>query len=759
MRKSNAMLKKLLLCSAVLTVSFHAVHAQAVAPRADTTADDDDTTAEVQAVPDTMKKAHDLNAVEVRAIRASDLSPFAKTNLTKADIQKQNLGQDLPLLLQFTPSVITNSDAGTGIGYTGIHIRGTDPTRINVTFNGMPVNDPEEQATFFVDIPDIASSTSSIQIQRGVGTSTNGAGSFGGTISINNLQQMDSAGVIFNSSYGSFNTFKNTLVAGTGMLKGGWQFDVRLSKLSSDGYINRATTDLKSMQFTAGWTPNDRTSFHFLFMPGTEKTGQAWDGVPQDSLGSNRKYNDLGLKEDGTYYNNQTDNYTQNYYQLFADHKFGANITGHLGLFLTRGKGYYEEYKQGQNYSDYGLPNIVTPAGDTFSQTSLIRRLWLDNYYYGSVFSLMYNKNNTHLTLGGGWSQFENQHYGTVIWAQNGGVPDNFEWYRHDAQKNDLNIYAKAEQTIGSVTLFGDMQYRNVAYYINGFQDNPDLRPSVNYDFFNPKAGLTWRIKNDAVEQQKLYASVAVGNREPNHDDFEVDPSMLPKPETVYDGEAGYEISRRKWNAGVNLYYMYYHNQLVPTGQINDVGAYTQTNVAESYRAGIELQASIIATRWLKFYGNATFSQNKISNFTEYIDNYDSTAQRAVNHGTTDIAFSPNVISALTAAFTPFAPHNGNTFEVDITGKYVSKEYLDNTSNDGRAIQRYGFCNVLLRYGLKFRPFREVVATLALNNIFGQLYENNGYTYTYISGGAMSTSNAYFPQAGFNVLGGITVRF
>ena len=270
-------------------------------------ADDNDTSAVSTVITDTAKKGRDLKSVEVRAIRASDISPFAKTNISGAELQKSNLGQDIPLLLQYTPSVVTNSDAGTGIGYTGIHIRGTDPTRINITFNGMPVNDPEEQATFFVDIPDIASSTSSIQIQRGVGTSTNGAGSFGGTISINNLQQMDSAGVIYNSSYGSFNTFKNTLVAGTGLLKGGWQFDVRMSRITSDGYINRSSTDLKSMQFTAGWTPNERTSFHFLFMPGSEKTGQAWDGVPQDSLGPNRKYNDLGQKPDGSYYSNTKD--------------------------------------------------------------------------------------------------------------------------------------------------------------------------------------------------------------------------------------------------------------------------------------------------------------------------------------------------------------------------------------------------------------------------------------------------------------------
>jgi len=709
-----------------------------------------------QATKDSLKKVNELQPVEVRSLRATTNAPFAKTDITGTELQQQNLGQDLPILLQYTPSTVTTSDAGTGIGYTGIHIRGTDPSRINVTFNGIPVNDPEEQATFFVDIPDIASSTGSVQIQRGVGTSTNGAGAFGGTISISNLQQMDSAGVIYNSSYGSFNTFKNTLMAGTGMLKNGLQFDVRLSQVNSDGYIDRSSTALRSLQFTAGWQASKNTSFHFLMMSGTEKTGQAWDGVPQDSLATNRTYNELGLKSDGTFYQNQTDNYLQNYYQLFADHSFSNSLTAHVGLFLTRGKGYYEEYKTGENYSNYGLTGPVSSGGDTTSSTDLIRRLWLDNYYYGGVFSLLYTKRHTHITFGGGWTQFENQHYGIVTWAQNGGIPDDYKWYNHDAQKNDLNFYLKVEQYVGEkLLLYADAQYRNVAYFINGFQDNPELKPAVNYNFFNPKAGITYLLRNTNTQRQKLYASIAVGNREPNHDDFEVDPANLPKPETLYDGEAGYEIAKRKWSAGANLYYMYYHDQLVLTGQINDVGAYTETNVPKSYRAGIELQGAVVAAKWLKLQGNATFSKNKIDNFTEYIDNYDNSGQTAVQHGTTDIAFSPNVVSALTATFKPFkAP-----FEISVIGKCVGKQYLDNTSNNDRSIDAYSFCNVLLRYSMKLRPFKEVDATLLFNNVFNQKYANNGYTYSYIESATLTTQNYYFPQAGFNVMGGITLRF
>ncbi len=757
-KKVKAMLKKFILFSLVSCAALSKASAQSIpAHQLHTEQDEDDTTAATRKA-DTTKNAKELQPVEVRSIRASQNSPFAKTDIKKAEIARQNLGQDLPMLLQFTPSAVTTSDAGAGVGYTGIHIRGTDPTRINVTFNGMPVNDPEEQATYFVDIPDIASSTNSIQIQRGVGTSTNGAGAFGGTISISNLQQMDTAGVIYSSSYGSFNTFKNTLVAGTGLLKGGFQFDVRLSKISSDGYIQRSATDLKSMQFTAGWTPNERTSFHFLFMPGTEKTGQAWDGVPQDSLKTNRTYNELGQRANGSYYNNQTDNYMQNYYQLFADHKFSSCFTAHAGLFLTRGKGYYEEYKTGQAYSDYSLPNVISASGtDTTTTTDLIRRLWLDNYYYGGVFSLQYVKNKTLLTLGGGWSQFENLSYGNIIYALSGGVPDNYKWYQVDAQKNDLNIYLKAQQSFNKLTLFGDMQYRNVAYFMNGFRNNPNLRYAVNYDFLNPKVGLSYQISNGTMHQ-RAYASFAVGNREPGRSAFEADSAHLPKAERLYDWEAGYEVASKKFTAGINLYYMDYVNQLILTGQINDVGAYTPTNVSRSYRTGVELMAGYDAAKWLRLYGNLTLSMNKINKFTEYVDNYDSSAQRAVDHSNSDIAFSPNIIGAMTAAFTPFTFKNSN-LGIDVTGKYVGKQYLDNSSRNDRSISDYNYFNVLVRYSFKTKMFKEVVASMSFNNIFGNLYQNNGYTYSYISGGATATSNYYYPQAGFNMLGGITVRW
>ena len=706
-----------------------------------------------------------MQAVEVRSVRAASNAPFAKTDISGDELQKQNLGQDLPMLLQYTPSAVTTSDAGAGVGYTGLRIRGTDGTRINVTLNGIPVNDAESQGAYFVDLPDLASSTNSIQLQRGVGTSTNGAGAFGATMSISTLGQMEQAGAEGNFSAGSFNTQKYTVHAGTGMLKNGLQFDVRLSKISSDGYVERSASDLKSLQFTAGWKVSEKTSFHFMVLTGKEKTGQAWDGVPQDSLLVHRKYNELGQRPDGTYYNNQTDNYQQDYYQLFADHKFGSFITGHAGLFMTRGRGYYEEYKQAASYADYGLPDFVTPGNDTIASTDIIRQLWLDNYYYGGVGYLMYEKGKTQVTLGGGWSQYYGKNYGYILWAQNGGIPDNYKWYSHDAQKNDLNVYLKWQQYIGSkVIVYADAQYRTIGYFINGFRNNPTLYPAVTYNFFNPKAGLTYLLRDNNSQKQKMYASIAVANHEPNHDDFETSTTALPKPERLYDIEAGYEINKSKWSAGANLYYMNYHNQLVLTGQVNDVGAYTRTNVAKSYRAGIELQAAVKATSWLGMNVNATFSQNKISKSAEYVDAYDTAysylGQDTIQHGKTNIAFSPAVVAGGGITFTPFRnlAHRPN-LELSILGKYVGKQYLDNTNNEGATIKPYGVCNLLLRYTVKVRPFRELGLSIVLNNIFNHLYESNGYTYSYMVGTDRTMVNYYYPQAGFNFLAGLTVKF
>lgn len=726
----------------------------------------------------------DLVPVEVRGLRAGSDAPFAKTEISGKEIQKQNLGQDIPYLLQYTPSAVATSDAGAGVGYTSLRIRGTDNTRINVTFNGIPVNDAESQGTFFVDFGDLASSVSSIQVQRGVGTSTNGSGAFGATMSISNLQQMDKAGLEVNNSFGSFNTWKNTVKAGTGLLHNGLQFDVRLSRIISDGYRERSASNLKAMQLIAGWKISDKSSLRFMLMTGNEQTGQAWNGVHQaqldhDTAALNRHYqHNIGYmyftpqdsinlfysdprRNNYFTYDNQTDNYRQDYYQLFFDHKFNSGLSAHVAGFLTRGIGYYEEYKPEQHLEDYGLMPYVSPSGsDTISTTDMIRQLWLDNYFYGGVFSLLYTHKQTQVTFGGAWTQYKGDHYGFVNWAQV-GVPNDYRWYLLHSQKNDLNFYIKAQQTIGkNLILFGDLQYRNVAYNIKGFRKNPTLEPNLSYSFFNPKAGITYLLKNTSTERQRAYASFAIANREPNRDDFEASPVDLPKPEQLYDIEAGYELNRLKWNAGVNLYYMDYKDQLIVTGKINDVGAYTRTNVAKSYRAGVELMAGAVPADWVRISANATFSQNKIQDFTEYVDNWDTWGQESVNHGTTDIAFSPNLIGGGSLTFLPFAHHSkAKALELEVLEKYVGKQYLDNTSNEGRIINPYVLTDVRIRYSLKLYPFKEAGLTVGLNNVLNKLYESNGYTYAYIYNGKQYTDNYYYPQAGFNWLVALSLKW
>ncbi len=699
-----------------------------------------------------------LQPVEIRSLRAGSEAPFAKIELSKQDLEKLNLGQDLPYLLQYTPSAVVTSDAGAGVGYTGLRIRGTDGTRINVTLNGIPVNDAESQGAFFVDFPDVASSAGSVQVQRGVGTSTNGAGAFGATISISTLDQMKRAGGSGSFSLGSFNTRKYTFKAGTGLLKNGLQFDVRLSGIGSDGYIDRSASRLRSLQLIAGWKISEQSSLRFLLMTGAEKTGQAWNGVPEDSLQTHRTYNELGKKTDGSFYDDQTDNYQQNYYQLFFDKRFGTRWTANVALFLTAGKGYYQEYKTGEAYSDYGLAPFVAGA-DTVRQTDLIRQLWLDNNHYGAVFSLLYEKPGTKISFGGGMARYEGNHFGYITWAQL-NVPDNYRWYRLDAEKTDANLYLKAQHTVGKLILFGDLQARIVQYQINGFRKNPDLKPEANYTFFNPKVGITWMLRNTNAERQKAYLSFAVANKEPNRDDFEASPSSLPRPERLYDVEAGYEWNRRKWSVAANLYYMSYKDQLVLTGKINDVGAYTRTNVPASYRTGVELTAAARPASWLSLQGNATYAQNKIKDAVEYIDNWDDGTQQVVNHGNTDIAFSPALIAAGSFIIAPYQnEQHAQRLELEWHSKYVSRQYLDNTSNVARSIDPYSVSDLRLRYHFSLRPFNEVTATFAVLNVLDKKYESNGYTYSYINGGMLSALNYYYPQAGRNWMVGLTMNW
>ncbi len=690
-----------------------------------------------------------VEPVEITSTRVGKYAPFAATELLQKDLAKNNLGQDLPYLLDQTPSVVVNSDAGNGVGYTGIHIRGTDETRINVTINGIPVNDAEDQGVYWVDIPDLASSAGSIQIQRGVGASTNGAGAFGATVNVSTNDYHDSAYAMLDNSYGSYSTWKHTVHAGSGLMDGHFTLDIRGSRITSLGYIDRASSDLASAWLSAAYfSPN--TSIRLNLFTGKEKTYQAWNGVPQDSLKTHPTYNGLGLEPDGSYYPDQTDNYEQDYYQLFFDHQFNPSLHFNTALFLTKGWGYYEEYQQDEPYANYGIQGPVY-GRDTVYATNLTQQLWLYNYYYGSIFSLDYSGKDFAWTVGGGWDQYLGWHYGLVNWAEQGGFPPDFQWYQDFADKNDLNLYVRGEKVFASAFhVFTDLQWRNILYHINGFDDNPALYQRNAYNFLNPRVGLTW--VQDAF--RKWYVSLSEAGKEPNRDDYEANQKETPKPEQLEDLEAGYDLKEDGASFHAGLYYMYYHDQLVLTGKINDVGAYTRTNIPLSYRLGLELSGSVAFARIWTLTANLTLSRNRILNFTEYIDNYDNGKQDSLYHGTTDISFSPGVIGGATLSADPF-----KGFEISWVSKYVGKQYLDNSSDPDRSIHAYFLNGIQAGYTLHPRWIRALDFNLLVNNLFSVKYLNNGNTYTYIEGGQTYTQNSYFPQAPLNWLGGLTLEF
>ncbi len=688
-----------------------------------------------------------LTPVEVRAIRAGDNSPFTKTNISKKEITKGNLGQDIPFILNQTPSVVINSDAGNGIGYTGIRIRGTDASRINITLNGIPYNDAESQGTFFVDLPDLTSSTGSIQIQRGAGTSSNGAGAFGASINFSTNEVNKDAYAEINNSYGSFNSWKNTLKAGSGLLGDHFVTEARLSRISSDGFIDRASSNLKSIYFSTAYT-GKKTSLRLNIISGKEKTYQAWYGITEADLkAGNRQVNYAGTEKPGEPYANETDNYKQDHYQLFFNQLFGKRFSFSTALFSTNGEGYYEQYKREQKYSDYYLPDPPS-AGVPITQSDMIRQLWLNNEFYGNIFSLQYKANKTQATLGGGITRYNGLHYGKVIWAEK-GLTDLKNWYDLGALKTDFNIYYKEQtQFIKNGFLFYDLQYRHVNYTINGFRDNPALVVKNKFNFFNPKAGISYG-KNG----WKSYLSFSIANKEPNRDDFEAGEGQQPRPEKLYDTELGIERMKNNYSWSATLYYMNYKDQLLLTGQINDVGAYTRTNIPKSYRAGIELQGAIKINSWINASANIALSKNKVQDFNEYIDDYDNGGQEINNYHSTDIALSPNIVGGATVNFIPV-----EKLELNLLSKYVSKQYLDNTQNNSRVLNAFFVQDLRVIYTLKKKLPKEINIIAQVNNILNTKYEPNGYTYNYIFGGELSVNNYYFPMAGTNFMIGVNVK-
>jgi len=684
---------------------------------------------------------YSLTPVEVRAIRAGENAPFTKTNISRKEIAKTNLGQDIPFLLNQTPSVVINSDAGNGVGYTGIRIRGSDAARINVTLNGIPYNDAESQGTFFVDLPDFSSSTGSIQIQRGVGTSSNGAGAFGGNINISTNEVIKESYAEINNSFGSFNTWKHTIKAGTGLVNG-FTTDLRLSKINSDGFIDRASSDLKSFYFSTAYA-KEKTSVRVNIFSGKEKTYQAWNGISEaDLLAGNRTLNSAGTERPGEPYDNEVDDYTQTHYQLFFSQRLNSKLNFNTAFFLTKGKGFYEQFKADQKYSSYRMPDA--PSG---TRSDMVRQLWLDNDFYGNIFSLQLKHKQTEAVLGGGFTRYNGQHFGKVIWAAKGltGV-DN--WYDLDSDKKDFNIYLKQQtQIAGNWNLFYDLQYRHVKYSTEGFRDNPTLSINKNFNFFNPKAGVSY-IKNG----WKAYTSYSIANKEPNRDDFEAGALQQPLPERLHDIEAGIKKQTSNYNWAATVYFMNYENQLVLDGKINDVGAYIRTNIPNSYRLGIELQGAIKFNSWMNAAANISLSENKVKNFTEYIDDYDNGGQKTNNFSSATIAYSPSVVGGATINFIPVK--NG---ELSLLSKYVSKQYLDNTSNNARSLNAFFVQDVRAIYTIKNKGLKEINIIAQLNNVFGKKYEPNGYSFSYFVGGETVTENYYFPMAGRNFMLGLNI--
>ena len=693
--------------------------------------------------------------VLISATRAKSKTPMAYNNLSGDEIAKRNMGQDIPYLLQLTPSFVATSDAGAGVGYTNFRIRGTDLNRINVSLNGIPINDAESHGTWFVDLPDLASSIENIQVQRGVGTSVNGAAAFGATINLQTNTLNKNAYSEYKTAFGSFNTFKNTVAAGTGLLNGKFAVDARLSKVTSDGYIDRAHSDLKSFFVSAGYY-SVNTILKANIFSGFEETYQAWNGIPSEMLKTDRTYNSSGEYTDANgqnqYYKNQVDHYQQDYFQLHFSHKFNPNLNFNASAHYTIGKGYYENYKEDEALADYLLANIVV-GNETIESTNLVNRKWLDNDSYGFTYSLNYHKNKSDFTLGGGYSYYDGNHFGKVIWGQNlGNIKPDFQWYYNKGLKKDFNVFAKYNyQVAEKLNLFADLQYRKINYSVNGIDD--DLRSLFlehDFNFFNPKLGLFYQPAN----YQELYLSFAVANREPNRTAYVDYPSgKEPVYETLRDWELGYNYKKSGFSFAANYYYMCYKNQLVLTGEINDVGAPIMVNVDKSFRTGIELQAGIQISKNFQWNGNTTISFNKIKDFTEYVDNWDTWGQESFELGTTDLAFSPNLIANSQFVVTPL-----KNMSLAFVSSYVGKQFIDNTSSDIRILEAYFLNNLKVDYSFNTNLFEEITLHLMVNNLFNEMYESNAWVYSYIYGGERYKLDGYFPQAGTHFMMGIDFK-
>lgn len=708
--------------------------------------------------------------VLVQSTRVNRKGSVTFKNVSKADIESQNFGQDLPFIIQNTPGVVVTSDAGAGVGYTGIRVRGSDASRINVTINGIPYNDSESQGTFWVNMPDFASSVDNIQIQRGLGTSTNGAGSFGGSLNIQTSAISDVPYAELSNSFGSFGTMKNTLKVGTGLI-GNFNFEGRLSNIESDGFIDRAKSGLQSY-FLSGSYKTEKQVVRVNVFAGKEQTYQAWNGVPEAKLkGSSQDILDYADRnyvfgEDLTnllsanprtynsfLYKDQTDNYWQKHYQILYAYELSEKLKLNLAGHYTDGKGYFEEFKANQKFSNYGLTPI-TIGNTLIDRTDLVRRRWLDNDFYGATYSLSFEDKKWSWILGGAYNQYVGDHFGQVISANFGNAFEtDRHYYDNVGRKNDFNMYAKASFALTEkLNLFGDLQYRNVYYKVTGLDKNLNtLNVKDELNFVNPKMGFSYSF----TPEQVLYTSVAFATKEPNRDDYiNLNQNILPLPESMLNAEAGYRLEKGGLSFGFNAYGMFYKDQLIVNGKINEVGEYLRQNVDKSYRMGLELDASYTLSPKFKILTNAALSKNKIDSYTDYSDDYDNGGQFEERFSNTDISFSPSLVLGSELVYQP-----AKGLGIALQSRYVSKQYLDNTQNENRKLDAYFVNNLRMGYDFSALGIKKLSIGVLVNNLFDHCYESNGYTFGYYAGGSRTTENFYFPQAGRHFITSLTVKF
>ncbi len=690
-----------------------------------------------------------LDEVLVQAVRATKEFPITFSDLDKVELAPRNLGQDIPVLMNFMPAVVTTSDAGAGIGYTSIRVRGSDATRVNVTINGVPYNDAESQGTFWVNMPDFASSTQSLQLQRGVGTSTNGAGAFGASLNMLTDAFSEEAYARISSSVGSFNTLRSNVKFSTGLMNDHFEFSGRLSRVTSDGYVDRASSELDGY-FLQGVYNDDNTLVKALLFGGHEVTYQAWNGITAEQLENDRTFNSAGIytDDDGNtqFYDNEVDDYKQDHFQLHWYETWNSVWNTHLAVHYTRGRGFFEQFREDDDFATYGLEPI-TVNGDLVENTDLIRRRWLDNDFYGAIFSTTYNNDNLELIMGGGYNEYKGDHFGEIIWAEyasNSEIRDRY--YDDTSTKTDFNLYTKANYKLTNQwSLFGDVQYRGVTYKANG--DDTGLVDD-SFNFFNPKAGITF----DLNRNNNFYFSYARANREPNRNDYE---SGSPKPEKLNDFELGWRYVSPSFQLNTNVYYMRYKDQLVLTGELNDVGAPLRSNVGDSYRLGLEIDANVSLSNAFKWRPNIALSDNRNMDF---FFERDGVLQ---NLGNTHIAYSPQLIAGNIISYQP-----NESFQVSLLSKFVGKQYMGNIDSEGSVLDSYTQTDFNIQYTINMNSFIKSIELSGLvNNIFDADIVSNGYFYTfdddYSNPGTITTIEGagYYPQAGINFLLGATVNF